>query len=131
MGLSGWWARRVWMTLAALNGFIAVAAGAFAAHGITDERAADLVKTAANYQFMHALAAIGCAIFMQVGAIRARFAPGYFLAGIVVFSGSLYAMAAGGPSILGAITPIGGVLFLIGWAMLAWAGLQIDRREGV
>ena len=68
---------------------------------------------------------------MQVGAIRARFAPGFFLAGIVVFSGSLYAMAAGGPSILGAITPIGGVLFLIGWAMLAWAGLQIDRREGV
>lgn len=131
MGLSGWWARRVWMTLAALNGFISVAAGAFAAHGISDPHTVDLVKTAASYQFMHAMATCASATFMKVGAIRARFAPGFFLAGILVFSGSLYAMAAGAPSWFGAITPIGGVLLLAGWSVLAWAGLQADTREGV
>jgi uncharacterized membrane protein YgdD (TMEM256/DUF423 family) len=131
MGLSGWWARRVWMTLAALNGFVSVAAGAFAAHGIDNGNAAELVRTAASYQFMHAMAACACATFMNVGALRARFAPGFFLSGIVLFSGSLYAIAAGGPTWLGAITPVGGVLFLIGWGVLAWAGTQADTREGL
>src|SRR4051812_26678994 len=124
MGLTGWWARRVWMTLAALNGFISVAAGAFAAHGIADAHAAELVKTAASYQFMHAMASTASATFMKVGAVRARFAPGFFLPGIVLFSGSIYALAAGAPSWVGAITPIGGVLFLCGWAVLFWAGMQ-------
>ncbi|MEI7931707.1 MAG: DUF423 domain-containing protein [Alphaproteobacteria bacterium] len=119
------------MTLAALNGFISVALGAFAAHGISDAHAAELVKTAATYQFMHAMATTASATFMKVGAVRARFAPGFFLPGILFFSGSLYAMAAGAPSWVGAITPIGGLLFLIGWGVLAWAGLQADTRDGV
>jgi uncharacterized membrane protein YgdD (TMEM256/DUF423 family) len=80
---------------------------------------------------MHAMATCACATFMKVGAVRARFAPGFFLSGVVLFSGSLYAMAGGAPSWLGAITPLGGVLFLAGWGTLAWAGLQTDRREGV
>jgi uncharacterized membrane protein YgdD (TMEM256/DUF423 family) len=75
---------------------------------------------------MHSIATFACATFMQVGARRARFAPAFFHSGIVFFCGSLYAMALGGPSILGAVTPIGGVLFLIGWAVLAWAALSVD-----
>jgi uncharacterized membrane protein YgdD (TMEM256/DUF423 family) len=120
------WTRRTWMTTAAIFGFFSVAAGAFAVHAISDPRAAELTRTAAMYQFMHAMASFACATFMNIGAVRARFAPAFFQAGIVVFSGSLYALAAGAPSWMGAITPIGGVSFLIGWAVLAWAARGVD-----
>jgi uncharacterized membrane protein YgdD (TMEM256/DUF423 family) len=63
---------------------------------------------------------------MQMGARRARFAPAFFLAGVVLFSGSLYAMALGAPRGLGAVTPIGGLCFLAGWAVLAWAARDVD-----
>jgi uncharacterized membrane protein YgdD (TMEM256/DUF423 family) len=127
VGLS--WSRRTWMALAAASGFVAVAMGAFAAHGITDPQAKDWIRTAANYQLMHSISTFACATFMQIGARRARFAPGFFLSGIVLFSGSLYAMAMGGPRMLGAITPIGGILLLIGWAVLVWAALTVDPPE--
>ena len=122
----GLWSRRSWMTLAALGGFIAVAMGAFAAHGVADPRAQDLLRTGAMYGFMHTMATFACATFMQVGARRARFAPAFFLGGSVLFCGSLYAMAAGAPRWLGAVTPIGGLLFLIGWAVLIWAARGVD-----
>ena len=120
------WSRRTWMTLAALSGFVSVAMGAFAAHGIADAQAKDWIRTAATYEFMHALACLACATFMQAGASRARHAPAFFLAGTVLFCGSLYAMALGGPRWLGAVTPVGGVLFLTGWAVLAWAAAGVD-----
>ena len=120
------WTRRNWMTLAALSGLIAVAMGAFAAHGLKDPQAKDWVKTAATYQFMHAIASLACATFMQVGARRARHAPAFFLSGTVLFSGSLYAMALGGPHLLGLATPVGGLLFLIGWAVVVWAARGVD-----
>jgi uncharacterized membrane protein YgdD (TMEM256/DUF423 family) len=120
------WSRRNWMTLAALGGFIAVAVGAFAAHGVTDPRAQELLRTGAMYGFMHAMATFACAIFMQVGARRARFAPAFFLSGVLLFSGSLYAMAFGAPRWVGAVTPIGGLCFLTGWAVLAWAARGVD-----
>ena len=122
----GVWTRRNWMTLAAVGGFLAVAMGAFAAHGVTDPRAQELLRTGSLYGFMHTLATFACAAFMQIGARRARFAPGFFLAGVVLFSGSLYAMALGAPRWLGAVTPIGGLCFLAGWAILAWAARGID-----
>jgi uncharacterized membrane protein YgdD (TMEM256/DUF423 family) len=122
------WSRRNWLTLAAISGFLSVAMGAFAAHGIADPQAKDWLKTGASYQSMHALAVFGCAIVMQTGATRARLAPAFFLAGTVFFSGSLYAMALGAPRWLGAVTPIGGVLFLIGWAVLAWAARGVDPK---
>jgi uncharacterized membrane protein YgdD (TMEM256/DUF423 family) len=120
------WDRRGWMTLAAASGLISVLFGAFAAHGVTDVAAKDLIKTGATYQFLHAMATIACAVFMQAGARRARFAPALFLSGTVLFSGSLYALALGAPRWIGAATPVGGVLFLIGWAMLVWAAGDID-----
>ena len=122
------WTRRNWMTLAAIGGFVAVAVGAFAAHGITDPKAKDWLRTASTYGFMHTMATFASATFMQVGARRARFAPAFFLPGVLLFSGSLYAMALGAPRWLGAVTPVGGVLFLIGWMVLAWAARGVDPR---
>jgi uncharacterized membrane protein YgdD (TMEM256/DUF423 family) len=123
------WTRRTWMTLASISGFVAVAVGAFAAHGVSDPAAKELLKTGASYGFMHTLATFACAIFMQIGAKRARFAPALFLPGVVLFSGSLYALAFGAPRWMGAITPLGGLMFLGGWAVLAWAALEIDRPQ--
>ena len=126
VGVSRLWNRRTWMTLAALGGFVAVAVGAFAAHGVSDPQARELLKTGATYGFMHTLATFACATFMQVGAPRARFAPAFFLTGVVLFSGSLYALAFGAPRWIGAVTPIGGLSFLAGWAVLAWAARGVD-----
>ncbi|MFZ5720216.1 MAG: DUF423 domain-containing protein [Pseudomonadota bacterium] len=122
----GFWTRRNWMTLAAVGGFVAVAIGAFAAHGVHDLRAREWLRTGATYGFMHTMATFACATFINIGAHRARHAPAFFLSGVVVFTGSLYAMALGAPRWLGAITPIGGILFLIGWAVLAWAARGVD-----
>ena len=122
------WTRRNWMTLAALSGFLAVVMGAFAAHGVTDPQAKEWLRTGASYEFMHAMACLACATFMQVGARRARFAPAFFLSGSVLFSGSLYAMALGAPRVVAIATPIGGLLFLIGWGVLAWAARGVDPQ---
>jgi uncharacterized membrane protein YgdD (TMEM256/DUF423 family) len=121
------WSRRTWMTLAAIGGLFSVAVGAFAAHGVADPLAREWLRTGASYGFMHTMATFACATFMQIGARRARFAPAFFLPGVVLFSGSLYAMALGGPRWLGAVTPVGGVLFLIGWGVLTWAAAGVDR----
>ena len=121
------WTRRTWMTLAALAGFGAVAFGAIATHSAADARSAELLRTGALYEFMHAMATIACAVFIQLGARRARFSPAFFLAGIVLFSGSLYALAFGAPRWIGLITPIGGVSFMIGWGVLICASTGIDR----
>nr|WP_296481316.1 DUF423 domain-containing protein [Phenylobacterium sp.] len=119
--------RRDWLALAALNAFVAIAMGAFAAHGISDPKAAEWLRTGSQYAFWHTMATFASAAFMGMGAPRARFAPAFFLTGSVIFSGSLYAMAFGAPRWLGAITPIGGVLFLIGWAWLAVSARDLDR----
>ena len=122
----GLWSRRNWMTLAATGSFVAVAVGAFAAHSVSDPRAQDLLRTGSMYGFMHTMATLACATFMQVGARRARFAPAFFLSGVVLFSGSLYAMALGAPRWMGIITPLGGLCFLTGWAILGWAARGVD-----
>ena len=119
--------RRDWLALAALNAFVAIAMGAFAAHGISDPKAAEWLRTGAQYAFWHTMATFASAAFMGMGAPRARFAPAFFLTGSVIFAGSLYAMAFGAPRWLGAITPIGGVLFLCGWAWLALSARDLDR----
>jgi uncharacterized membrane protein YgdD (TMEM256/DUF423 family) len=120
------WSRRNWLTLAAVGGFLSVAFGAFGAHGVTDPRAQELLRTGALYGFMHTMATFGCATFMQAGARRARFAPAFFLSGVLLFSGSLYALAFGAPRWVGVVTPFGGLAFLTGWAILAWAARGVD-----
>jgi uncharacterized membrane protein YgdD (TMEM256/DUF423 family) len=121
------WTRRTWLTLAALGGFLSVCFGAFAAHGVADPKPQEWLRTGALYGFMHCLACYASLALEQAGGRRARFAPGCFLPGVLIFSGSLYAMALGGPLWLGAITPIGGLLFLIGWLVLAWAATGVPR----
>jgi uncharacterized membrane protein YgdD (TMEM256/DUF423 family) len=119
--------QRTWMLLAAVSGFVSVAAGAFGAHGIADAKMAEVMRTGASYELTHALAMLAC-VALAPAAPRARFAPPLFLAGAVLFSGSLYALALGAPHWTGIITPFGGLLFLAGWAVLAWAALGFNRR---
>jgi len=116
----------LFLTVAALNGFIAVALGAFAAHGLKASLSADMLntfQTGVQYHMYHALALFGVGVltlqFPFNGLLRTS---GFlFLAGIILFSGSLYALSLSGIRWLGAITPIGGVMFLAGWAVLALA----------
>ena len=115
---------RPWMFAAAVGGFLAVGFGAFAAHGLSDPKAMEWMHTGATYAFMHVMAVFAAAFLASRGSRRARIAPPLFLAGVVLFSGSLFAMALGAPRWFGAITPIGGLLFLVGWAVLAWASLE-------
>jgi uncharacterized membrane protein YgdD (TMEM256/DUF423 family) len=107
----------VLMILAALSGALAVAAGAFGAHGASGP-AVEWLKTGGQYQLIHAIAAL---VALQ---LEAR-GPGWlFVIGGLVFAGSLYLMALGLPRWLGAVTPIGGVLLIAGWLWLAWGGLR-------
>jgi uncharacterized membrane protein YgdD (TMEM256/DUF423 family) len=95
-----------------------VAAGAFGAHGLRGSLAPDrleIFETAVRYQLVHALALLAVEV---LGAPRAGWA---FLAGTLVFSGSLYLLVLTGQRWFGAVTPIGGVLLLVGWALLALA----------
>jgi uncharacterized membrane protein YgdD (TMEM256/DUF423 family) len=115
------WDRRLWIRLAALSGLVSVAAGAFAAHGVADPAARDWLHTGANYEAIHALAVLAVAALFPSGARRVGWPSALFLLGSLLFSGSLYVMALGGPRWLGAVTPVGGLLFLAGWATLAWA----------
>jgi uncharacterized membrane protein YgdD (TMEM256/DUF423 family) len=121
------WTRRVWIGLAAVSGFIAVAAGAFAAHGMSDPAAKELMRTGSTYEMFHALATILCSTVMRADGQRARFAPALFLGGSALFSGSLYALAFGAPRLVGIVTPFGGLAFLAGWAVLVWAALEVDQ----
>jgi uncharacterized membrane protein YgdD (TMEM256/DUF423 family) len=113
---------------AAINMLIAVAAGAFGAHALKAVVSSDMLAvwhTAVTYQIAHALGLFVIALLMPrfKSALLAR-AGMVMLAGIVVFSGSLYALAFSGLRMLGAITPIGGAAFLLAWAMVAWAALR-------
>ncbi|MGH6875774.1 MAG: DUF423 domain-containing protein [Rhizomicrobium sp.] len=115
-----------WLLVAALNGFVAVAAGAFGAHGLQgrlDAHALATFETGARYQMYHALA-MGVAV-LAANTGTARLACALFLAGIVLFSGSLYLLALTGMRVFGFVTPFGGLAFLAGWATLAWVALRI------
>jgi uncharacterized membrane protein YgdD (TMEM256/DUF423 family) len=116
--------RSGWIAIGALNAALAVAAGAFAAHGLRDRldaRALEVFETGARYHMYHALALIAAGVVASSGARGAQTAGWIFQIGIVLFSGSLYALALTGAKGLGAITPLGGLAFLAGWLWLAWA----------
>jgi len=108
----------------AINAALAVAAGAFAAHGLRERlapRALEIFETGARYHMYHALAMVLCALVATSGA---RTAGWMFQGGIAVFSGSLYALALTDVKVLGAITPLGGLAFLAGWIWLAVSALR-------
>lgn len=125
MGLSVWRSHRILIALAALGGFSAVAAGAFAAHTISDPRARELLHTGALYGFVHVLAALSGVSLTRLDDGRRGFAPTFFLTGVLLFCGSLFALALGAPHWVGAFTPFGGVAFLLGWAALGWSAWRM------
>jgi uncharacterized membrane protein YgdD (TMEM256/DUF423 family) len=123
---------RLWLFLSAINGALAVLAGAFAAHGLKamlDTQALSVFETGARYQMYHALA-MGLAALGGRGQARgaASLAAGLFLAGIILFSGSLYLLALTNMPALGFATPFGGLAFLAGWGALAMAALRQDAQ---
>jgi uncharacterized membrane protein YgdD (TMEM256/DUF423 family) len=109
-------------------GFLGVALGAFGAHALKARLAPDLLlvwKTAVEYQLYHALALLLVGLLaVQRPSIAMTNAALCFALGVLVFSGSLYVLALSGLRWLGAITPIGGALFLAGWGLLFWAALK-------
>ncbi len=120
---------RVFFILAGISGAIAVMLGAFGAHALRDRLTPDLLdtfKTGVSYQMYHALALLGIALaFSRLpGSTLLGIAGWLFVAGTVLFSGSLYLLATWGERWLGAITPFGGVAFIAGWFCLVLAFLR-------
>ncbi|AMS29466.1 DUF423 domain-containing protein [Aquidulcibacter sp.] len=107
--------------LICLSGFVAVAIGAFGAHGITSPQAKAWVETGSSQHMAHSLALFACVWLQTQGFNKARFAVPLFGLGILLFAGSLYALALGAPRAVAMAAPLGGLCFLSGWLCLAWA----------
>ena len=121
-----------WMVAAAINGLLAVAAGAFGAHALESRLApSDLAafEVGARYQMYHALALLAVAFVAAKPSSTLNAAGTCFTVGIILFSGSLYGLSLLGWKWLGPITPVGGALFLAGWALLAWSGLASSETQ--
>jgi uncharacterized membrane protein YgdD (TMEM256/DUF423 family) len=117
--------------LAAVLGFSGVALGAFGAHGLRDRVSPamlEVYRTGVLYHLLHALASLAVGLGAQ-RLRRARAIATLFAVGVALFSGSLYAMALTGITVLGAITPLGGLAFLAGWALLLLAPHDTASRE--
>lgn len=116
------------LALAGLYGASGVALGAFGAHGLKARLgAAGLAtwETAVHYHLFHALALVGVALWLRLSPSPALTVAGWsFAVGVLLFSGSLYALALDGPRLLGPVTPLGGVAFIAGWLALSWAAVQ-------
>lgn len=119
---------RAWFAVGALLGFVAVAAGAFGAHALAARIPAERLATwelGTRYQVVHALALLAATwASVQWPRFPLAWAGGLFLAGTVVFCGTLYALALGAPRWLGAVTPVGGLALLAGWLVLAVGALR-------
>jgi uncharacterized membrane protein YgdD (TMEM256/DUF423 family) len=125
---------RLFLILAGINGLLAVAFGAFGAHGLRSSlanaadgaRRLEVWETAAHYHLAHAVA-LGLVAYLssRTSAAAATSAGWLFVAGIVLFSGSLYVLALTGIKVLGAVTPVGGLCFIAGWAAVVWAAWKL------
>ena len=111
-------------------GFLAVALGAFGAHGLEDRLSGASLgwwETATSYLLPHGVAVFALGLAQVNGLLRPA---GWSLAaGATIFAGTLYGLALGGPSWLGAVTPVGGVLMLVGWAMAGWGALRTRNDQ--
>ncbi len=122
---------RGWIAVAAVSGAISVVVGAFAAHGVDPAMAAgakarEWLQTGSQYEMIHALAMLVVTALYAVGRLEKRLAIAaqcLFLLGGVLFPGALYALAFGGPRWFGAVAPIGGMAFILGWLCLGLAAL--------
>jgi uncharacterized membrane protein YgdD (TMEM256/DUF423 family) len=119
---------RLWLFLAALNGFVAVLAGAYGYHWleVSEQGFRDVFKMGVDYHMWHALALLAVAWLAE----RSDTGPAVviagwgFLTGILLFCGSLYALGLTGETVLPGAAPLGGFAFLLGWAALAWTALR-------
>jgi uncharacterized membrane protein YgdD (TMEM256/DUF423 family) len=122
---------KIWLLLAALFGFLSVALGALGAHSlknVLDEYGKSVYEKAVLYQMFHAMALLAAGVLQHLFKGISFSPAGFgFLVGIVLFSGSLYALAITGTKWLGAITPIGGLAFLFGWGWFLFALSKIPR----
>ena len=119
---------RLFLAIGAISCAIAVMAGAFGAHAIaeavTPERLATF-KTGAQYQLVHSLGLILVGILaVCIPSTAIQWSGWFFLTGVVLFSGSLYALVLADVPALGAVTPLGGLAFICGWLLLAWGAWE-------
>jgi len=117
----------VWLLLGAISGFLAVAAGAFGAHALQsrlDASNLSIFQTAAHYHLVHSVAIVAAALAAAQGRKPAAIAALLFTGGVVLFSGSLYYLVLARSNALVLVTPVGGLLFLAGWAALAFAAFS-------
>lgn len=112
----------VFVRIAAVLGFLGVGLGAFGAHGLKSRVTPEMLtiwQTGVLYHLVHAVALLGVGVLVErVSSSAVNVAGWAFTAGVLVFSGSLYALVLSGVRVLGAVTPLGGVAFLVGWAAL-------------
>ena len=121
---------RLFLIPAAISGFLAVALGAFGAHalrGVLEGYLLQVFHTGVQYQFYHTLALALVALLPDRPSVRV--AGWSFLTGIILFSGSLYVLALSGIHWLGAVTPLGGTAFLVGWAALLWSAVKLSGNQ--
>ncbi|WP_028116818.1 DUF423 domain-containing protein [Ferrimonas senticii] len=124
---------RIYGIIAALLGLLATALGAYGAHGLPGKVSANLLNsytTAVEYQFFHVLALLAVAIALRQHVSRRLVAAGAcFIVGMAGFSGSIYMLVFGGSKIWGPITPIGGLILMIGWGLLAAAAFSWEKID--
>ncbi|OOR92795.1 hypothetical protein B0181_01280 [Moraxella caviae] len=117
----------LWLKIAAINLAAAVALGAFGAHGLksfASEYALGIWQTATLYLFVHALGLLALGVACVLGRLRITLTACLLQLGVLIFSGSLYALALGAPKFLGAITPIGGMTMIVGWLTLCFVRVR-------
>ena len=118
--------KKMWIIISAVSGFTAVAIGAFGAHGLREKLSAEMLevyKTGVLYQFFHTIVLL---ILSLNNFIKGKIASIFFLAGIILFSFSLYLYSTSGVRFFAMITPVGGVCFLIGWF---WLIVEVIRKK--
>jgi len=118
--------KKLWIIISAVSGFTAVAIGAFGAHGLREKLSVEMLevyKTGVLYQFIHTIVLL---ILALTNFIKTKIASMFFLAGILLFSFSLYIYATSAVKFFAMITPVGGVCFLIGWL---WLIIEVIRRK--
>ena len=122
---------KLFLMIASISGALSVAIGAFGAHGLKkileESGRMDTFETGVKYQFYHTIALFLVAILIEkMPFSQMHYAGWCFVVGIVIFSGSLYALCLSGITKLGAITPIGGLFFIVGWVLMALAAMKMS-----